>query len=146
LIDEKVDDIEMTDWKSINKWSKCSYCSDISKSIILCEAIESVLTNKTVQNHSIDFLSKEGWAHSSPIQFRDFVTATSHDNYLTSFSLKSYPLFFTASAVGDDAEPNEKYTKVACLITERGYSCKNMQEHLLQIVQILQKIEDQNGE
>jgi hypothetical protein len=36
---------------------------------------------------SIDLLSKEGWAHSSPIQFMGFVTATSHDNYLTSFSI-----------------------------------------------------------
>jgi hypothetical protein len=33
------------------------------------KAIESVLRNKTVEKHSINFLSKEGWAHSSPIQF-----------------------------------------------------------------------------
>jgi hypothetical protein len=68
-----------------------------------------------------------------------FVTVISHDNYLTSFSLKSFSLFFTASAVDDDAEPNEKYTKGACLITEWSYSCTNMQGHLLQIVQTLQK-------
>jgi hypothetical protein len=61
FIDDKVDDIEMTNWKSVNKWSKCWYCSNISKSTILCKAIESVLTNKTFQKHSIDFLSKEGW-------------------------------------------------------------------------------------
>jgi hypothetical protein len=40
--------------------------------------------------------------------------------------------------VDDDTEPNEKYTKV-CLITERSYSLTNMQEHLFQIVQTLQK-------
>jgi hypothetical protein len=75
-----------------------------------------------------------------------FVTVTSHDNYLTSFSLKSFCLFFTASAEDDDAGPNEKYTKVACLITERSYSCINMQEHILQFVQILQTNREENGE
>ena len=139
FIYDKVDEIEMTNWKSVNKLSKCWYCSHTSKSTILCDAIKSVLTNKIVEKHSLDFLSKEGWAHSSPIQFMGFVTATSHDNYLTSFSLKSFCLFFTASAVDNDTEPNEKYTKVACLITERSYSRTNMQEHLVQIVQILQK-------
>jgi hypothetical protein len=59
FIDDKVDDIKMTNWKSFNKWLKCWCCSNISKSTILCEAIESVLTNKTVEKHSIDFLSKE---------------------------------------------------------------------------------------
>ena len=59
FIDDKVDDIKMTNWKSVNKWSKCWYCSDISKSTIVCKANESVLTNKTVEKHSIDFLSKE---------------------------------------------------------------------------------------
>jgi hypothetical protein len=68
-----------------------------------------------------------------------FVTATSHDKYLASFSLRSLCLFFTASVVDDDTEPNEKCTNVACLITERSYSHTNMQECLLQIVQILQK-------
>jgi hypothetical protein len=90
FIDNKVDDIKITDWKSVNKWSKRWYCSNISKSTILCKAIESVLTNKTVEKHSIDFLSKEGWAHSSPIQFIGFVTTTSHDNYLTSFISKVF--------------------------------------------------------
>ncbi len=108
FIYDKVDEIEMTNWKSVNKLSKCWYCSHTSKSTILCKAIESVLTNKTVQKHSMDFLSKDGWAHSSPIQFMGFVTATSHDNYLTSFSLKSFCLFFTAPAVNYDAEPKEK--------------------------------------
>ncbi len=46
----------------------------------------------------------------------------------------------------NDTEPVDKYTKVACLITERSYICTNMQDHLLQIVQILQKIEEQNEE
>ncbi len=104
LIDDKVDDIKMTDWKSVNKWSKYWYCSNNSRSTILCKAIESVLTNKTVEKHSIDFLSIEGCAHSSPIQFMGFVTTTSHDNYLTSFSLKIC-LFFTASAVDDEQNP-----------------------------------------
>jgi hypothetical protein len=146
FIDDKVDDIKMTNWKSVNKWSKCWYCSDISKSTIVCKANESVLTNKTVEKHSIDFLSKEGWVHSSSIQFMGFVTATSHDNYLISFSLKSFCLFFTASSADNDTEPNSKNTIVACLITERSYSCTNIQERLLQIVQILQNIEEQNGE
>jgi hypothetical protein len=34
FIDDKVDDIKMTNWKSVNKWLKCWYCSDISKSTI----------------------------------------------------------------------------------------------------------------
>ncbi len=67
------------------------------------------------------------------------MTPTLHENYLKSFSLKSFCLFFTASSVDDDTEPNNKYTIVACLITERSYSCTNMQENLLRIVQILQK-------
>jgi hypothetical protein len=129
----------MCNWKSVNKWSTCWYCSDISKSTILCKAIESLLTNNTVEKHFINFLSKEGWAHSSPIQFMGFLTANSHDNYLTSFSLKSFCLFFMVSSVDDGTGPDDKYTIVACLITERSYSCTNMQEHLLQNVQILQK-------
>jgi hypothetical protein len=44
-IDDKVDDIKMINWKSVNKWSTCWYCSNISKSTILCEAIESVFVN-----------------------------------------------------------------------------------------------------
>jgi hypothetical protein len=51
FMDDKVDDIKMTKWKSVNEWSKCYYCSEISKSTILCKAIESVLTNKTVEKH-----------------------------------------------------------------------------------------------
>jgi hypothetical protein len=93
FIDDNLDDIEMTDWKSVIKWSKCWFCSDISKSTIFCKAIESVLINKTVEKHSIDFLSKDGWAHYSPIQFMGFVTATSHDNYVISFSLKPFVYF-----------------------------------------------------
>ncbi len=71
-----------------------------------------------------------------------FVTANTRDIYLTSFSLKICCLFFTASSVDKDTEPDDKYTKVACVVTERGYICTNLQEHLLQIDRILQKIEE----
>ncbi len=42
---DSVDYIEMCNW--IYKWLICWNCSDVSKSTILHEAIESVLTNKT---------------------------------------------------------------------------------------------------
>ncbi len=40
FIDDKVDDIQMFDWKSVHKWSKCWYCSDIRNGTILFKVIE----------------------------------------------------------------------------------------------------------
>ncbi len=121
-----LDDIELVDWTSENKFSTFWYCEDIHQSSILKLAIEKAIQKSTHAN-----LSSKLFQDESNNEKNSFLVCvfTQKGTPLTSFHIHSFVVFHT------DLQKN---TIVTCILTAQNHIMSNMQDCLLQLMQLIQ--------
>jgi hypothetical protein len=122
-----LDDIELVDCTSENKFARLWFCEDIHHSSILKLAIEKAIQKSTNTNISSklfqdDSNNKNNW-------FVGFVSSHKKGTLLTSFHIHSFVVFHT------DLQKN---TIVTCILTAQNHIMSNMQDYLLQLMQLIQ--------
>jgi hypothetical protein len=122
-----LDDIELVDWTTTNKFARLRFCEDIHHSSILKLAIK-----KSIQKSpNWILLSKlfEDDSNDENNQIVGFVSSHKKGTLLTSFHIHSFVVFHT------DLQKN---TIVTCILTSRNQIMSNMQDHLVQLMQLIQ--------
>ncbi len=101
-----LDDIEIVDWTTANKFTRLWFCEDIHHSSILKLAIKKAIQKSTNRI----FLSKlfEDDSNDEKNQFVGFVSSHKKGTLLTSFHIHSFVVFHT------DLQKN---TIVTCIVT-----------------------------
>jgi hypothetical protein len=122
-----LDDIELVDWTTTNKFARLWFCEDVRHSSILKLAIK-----KGIQKSPNWILSSKLFEDDSNVeknQFDGFVSSHKKSTLLTSFNICSFVVFHT------DLQKN---TIVTCTLTSRNHMMSNMQDQLLQLMQLIQ--------
>ena len=126
FVNKQHDDIELNDWAYLNNRAKIWFCSDISQSTILLNAISELLEHKCETKQNSGFIFRQG----KVLKFLGFVSAATYGNKVETFHIKSFLLYETSS--------HDMTTVVHCVVTARHRFASNMQERLLQIMQMMQ--------
>ncbi len=122
-----LDDIELVDWTTTNKFARLWFGEDIHHSSILKLAIK-----KAIQKPPNWILSSklfEDDSNDEKKQFDGFMSSHKKGTLLTYFRIHSFVVFHT------DLQKN---TIVTCTLTSRNHMMSNMQDRLLQLVQLIQ--------
>jgi hypothetical protein len=121
------DNIEFYDW-SLN--NSCAYfwsCDDIGKCLMLKLAIKRAIKRSPHYNLVGNIFNVDHGIQKH--HFVGFVSSYTKSNVLTSFHLHSFVTFYT------DLDSN---TIVTCSLTTRHHILSNMQDHLMQLLQLMQ--------
>ena len=127
VLDYILDDIELVDWTTTNKFARLWFCEDIHHSSILKLAIKKAIQKSTNWNLSSKLFEDD--SNDEKNQFVGFVSSHKKGTQLTSFHIHSFVVFHT------DLQKN---TIVTCILTEQNHILLNMQDWLLQIMQLIQ--------
>jgi hypothetical protein len=122
-----LDDIELVDWTTTNKYAKLWFCEDIHHSSILKLAIKKAIQKSTNWNLSSKLFQDD--SNDENNWFVGFVSSHTKGTLLASFHIHSFLVFHT------DLQKN---TIVTCIITSRNHIMSNMQGCLLQLIQFIQ--------
>ncbi len=120
------DDIEFFDWSLHNSCAYFWLCDDIGKCPILKTAIERAIEKSPYYNLAGNLFNVDHGTHK--YQFVGFVSSYTWFNVLTSFHLHSFVTFYT------DSDSN---TVVTCSLTTRHHILSNMQDHRIQLLQLM---------
>ncbi len=121
------DDIEFYDWSfhisNAHFWS----CDDFEQ----CQMLKLVIEKKIKKLPIYDLVGNLFHVDHGidKHQFVGFVSSHTKSNLLTSFHLHSFVTFYM------DSESN---TVVTCTLTPRHHILSNMQDHLMQLIQLMQ--------
>jgi hypothetical protein len=115
-----LDDIELVDWTSTNKFAILWFCEDIYHSSILKLAIKKAIQKPTNWNLSSKLFQDD--SNDEKNWFVGFVTSHKKGTLLISFHIHSFVVFHT------DLQKN---TIVTCILTSRNHIMSNMQDRLL---------------
>jgi hypothetical protein len=122
-----LDDIELIDWTSENKFARLWFCEDIHHSSILKLTVENAIQKSTNANLSSKLFQDD--SNNKKNQFVGFVSSHKKGTLLISFHIHSFVVFH------NDSQEN---TIVTCILTARNQIMSNMQDHLLQLMQLIQ--------
>ncbi len=122
-----LDDIELVDWTSTNKFARFWFCEDIHHSSILKLAIEKAIQKSTNANLSSKWFQDD--SNHEKNNFDGFVSSHNKGTLLTSFHIHSFVVFHT------DLQKN---TIVTSIPTAQNHIKSNMQDRLLQLMQLIQ--------
>jgi hypothetical protein len=122
-----LDDIELVDWTTTNKFARLWFCEDIHHSSILELAIKKAIQKSP--NWNLSSKLSEDDSNNEKNQFVGFVSSHKKGTLLTSFRINSLVVFHT------DLQKN---TIVICTLTSRNQMMSNMQDQLLQLMQLIQ--------
>ncbi len=122
-----IDDIELLDWAANNKFARFWYYRDLRNCSILKIAIEKAIHKSPhdVQQRHFSPNKDDG----KEIQFLGFVSSHRTGNVLNSFHIHSFAAFYTNEKEG---------TIVTCILTSRNHILSNMQDHVLQLMKLIQ--------
>jgi hypothetical protein len=112
-----LDDNELVDWTSENKFARLWFCEDIHHSSILKLAIEKAIQKSTNANLSSKLFQDD--SNDENNQFVGFVSSHKKGTLLTSFHIHSFVVFYT------DLQEN---TIVTCILTAQNHVMSNMQD------------------
>jgi len=122
-----IDDAEFLDWCTNNSYARLWHCSQVNKSDIL-----QLATKNTIQRSPHpDLMNIFDECDDIQLQFVGFVTAQIQHNVVTGLHNHSCALYYTH---GGDS----KIKIVICAITSRIHILSIMQDHVFQLVQLLQ--------
>jgi hypothetical protein len=122
-----LDDIELVDWTTTNKFASLWFCEDIHHSSILKLAIKKAIQKSPNWNFSSKLFEDD--SNDKKNQFVWFVSSHKKSTLLTPFHIHSFVVFHT------DLQKN---TIVACILTSQNHMMSNMQDRLLQLMQLIQ--------
>ncbi len=122
-----LDDIELVDRTTTNKFARLWFCENIHHSSILKLAIKKA--NQKSPNWNLSSNLFEDDLNDEKKQFVGFVSSHKKGTQLTSFHIHSFVVFHT------DLQKN---TIVTCTLTSRNHMMSNMQDQLLQLMQLIQ--------
>jgi hypothetical protein len=120
-----LDDIELVDWKTTDKFSRLWFCEDIFHSSILKLAIKIAIQKSPNWNLSSNLFEDD--SNNEKNQFVGFVSSHKKGTLLTSFHIHSFVVFHA------DLQKN---TIVTCT-TAWNHMMSNMQDQLLQLMQLI---------
>jgi hypothetical protein len=120
------DDIELFDWSLHNSCTYFWSCDDIGKCPMLKVAIERAMKKSPHYDLAGNLFNVDYEIHKH--QFVGLVSSYTQSNVLMSFHLHSFITFYT------DSDFN---TVVACSLTTRHHILSNMQDHLIQLLQLM---------
>ncbi len=124
-----LNDIELVDWTSTNKFERLWFCEDIHHSSILKLAIKKAIQKSTNWNFSSKFFQDD--SNDEKSQFFGFVSLHKNGTLLISFHIHSFVVIHT------DLHLQEN-TIVTCILLSRNHILSNMQDQLLQLMQWIQ--------
>jgi hypothetical protein len=122
-----LDDIELVDWTTTNKFATLWFCEDIHHSSILKLAIKKAIHKSPNWNFSSKLFEDD--LNDEKNQFVGIVSSHKKGTLLTSFHIHSFVVFHT------DLQKN---TIVTCILTSWNHMMSNMQDQLLQLMQLIQ--------
>ena len=123
------DDVEFFEWAKTKKKSALWFCPDLSQAFLLQRAINKTMQKSGSNNAVLIYLQENLLTNH---QFLGFVSSNvMTDNFLTGFCLHSFAVYH-----------NDSYnnTIVTCLMTSRQHILSVMQDRLLQLIQVHQKL------
>jgi len=133
MVVHRHDDIEFFDWANANASHSLWFCNDILQSPVLRTAILKAIKKSSHSHIGPTFLEPE--EVNLKYHFMGFVASnTKEKKYLVGFHMASFVIFKT-DTLGNN-------TVVVCMLTSRHHILSNMQDRLLQLVQIYQKIQE----
>jgi hypothetical protein len=88
-----LDDIELVDWTTINKFARLWFCEDIHHSSILKLAIKKAIQKSSNWNLSSKLFEDD--SNDEKKQFVGFVSSHKKGTLLTSFYIHSFVVFHT---------------------------------------------------
>ena len=112
-----LDDIELVDWTTTNKFARLWFCEDIHHSSILKPAIKKAIQKSTNWDFSSKLFGDD--SNDEKNQFVGFVSSHKKGTLLTSFHIHSFVVFHT------DLQKN---TIVTCILTAQNHIMSNMQD------------------
>jgi hypothetical protein len=121
------DHIEFFDWSLHNSCGYFWLCDDIGKCPMLKVAIERAIKKSPHYYLASNLFNVDNEIHKH--QFVGLVSSYTQLNVLTSFHLHSFITFYI------DSDFN---TVVTCSLTTRHHILSNMQDHLIQLFQLMQ--------
>jgi hypothetical protein len=122
-----LDDIELVDWTTTDKFARWLFCEDIHHSSILKQAIKKAIQKSNNWNLTSKLFEDD--SNDEKNQFVGFVSSHKRGTLLTPFHIQSFVVFHT------DLKKN---TIVACTLTSRNHIMSNMQDPYLQLMQLIQ--------
>jgi hypothetical protein len=122
-----LDDIELVDWTTTNKFASLWFWEDIHHSSILKLAIMKAIQKSPNWNLSSKLFEDD--SNEEKNQFVGFVSSHKKGTLLTSFHIHSFVVFHT------DLQKN---TIVTCTLTSWNHMMSNMQDRLLHLMQLIQ--------
>jgi hypothetical protein len=122
-----LDDIELVNWITTNFFARLWFCEEIHHSSILKLAIKKAIQKSTNANLSSKLFQDD--SNDEQNQLVGFVSSHKKGTLLTSFHIHSFVVFNT------DLQKN---IIVTCILTSRNHIMSNMQDHLLQLMQLIQ--------
>jgi hypothetical protein len=112
-----LDDIELVDWTTTNKFARLLFCEDIHHSSILKQAIKKAIQKSNNWNLTCKLFEDD--SNDEKNQLVGFVSSHKKGTQLTSFHIPSFVVFHTDF---------QKNTIVTCTITPRNHMMSNMQD------------------
>jgi hypothetical protein len=112
-----LDDIELVDWTTTNKFARLWFCEDIHHSSILKLAIKKAILKSNNWNFSSKLFEDD--SNDEKNQFVGFVSSHKKGALLTSFHIHSFVVFRT------DLQKN---TIVMCILTSWNHILSKMHE------------------
>jgi hypothetical protein len=122
-----LDDIELVDWTTTNKFFRLWFCEDIHHSSILKQAIKKTIQKSN--NWNLTGKLFEDDSNDEKNQFVGFMSSHKKGTQLTSFHVHSFVVFHTEL---------QKRTIVTCTLTSWNHIMSNKQDRLLQLMQLIQ--------
>jgi hypothetical protein len=122
-----LDEIELVDWTTTNKFARLWFCEDIHHSSILKLAIKKTIQNSPNWNFSSKLFQDD--SNDGKNHLVGFVSSHKKGTLLTSFHIHSFVVFHT------DLQKN---TIVTCILTSQNHIMSNIQDCLLQLMQLIQ--------
>jgi hypothetical protein len=112
-----LDDIQLVDWTTTNKFARLWFCEDIHHSSILKLAIKKAIQKSPNWNLSSTLFEDD--SNNEKNQFIGFVSSHKKGTLLTFFHICSFVVFHTDL---------QKTTIVTCTLTSRNQMMSNMQD------------------
>jgi hypothetical protein len=112
-----LDDIELVDWTSTNKFARLWFCEDIHHSSFLKLAIKKAIQKSTYWNLSSKLFEDD--SNDEKNHFVGFVSSHKKGSLLTSFHIHSFVVFHT------DLQMN---TIVTGILTSQNHIMSNMHD------------------
>ena len=119
-------DIEFHDWSQNSSYAHFWFCPDVENSPMLKLAIEKAIKKSPHHDSSGNLFGHGLRKH----QFVGFVSSNTKSNALISFHLHSFVTFYTFLEINT--------TVITSTLTTRHHILSNMQDHLLQLIQLMQ--------